>query len=271
MKIMIDPGHRNNILDYGACGNGQKESYLALQISQKLKKELEKHHIICYMTRETEKQTISILERTTKTLNLKCDLFVSIHINSAANNNASGIEVLYKGEKELAESVSQAMSTSTGATNRGAKQRTDLGILNGFEKAILIECGFISNAKECKKLTETSYQENLIKAVANTIVKKYKIVIDNIDLELKDAVNKLIVKDVKINAVSWNTLEKMNLRYTEALVEKVGRAVFNTGNYADTIEKLNNIEVISNKILWTEKRFTKEAVRSLIIKVANKV
>ena len=38
MKIMIDPGHRNNIHDYGAAGNGLKESAIALAISKKLKK-----------------------------------------------------------------------------------------------------------------------------------------------------------------------------------------------------------------------------------------
>ena len=39
MKIMIDPGHRNNVHDYGAAGNGLKESAIALAISKKLKKE----------------------------------------------------------------------------------------------------------------------------------------------------------------------------------------------------------------------------------------
>jgi hypothetical protein len=271
MKVMIDPGHRNNALDYGACGNGQKESYLALQISEKLKDKLERHHIIAYMTRENENETISITERSAKATNLKCDLFVSIHINSAVNSEASGIEVLHKEEKELAESMAYAMSTLTGAVNRGAKWRTDLGVLNGFKKAILIECGFISHPKECQKLTEETYQDKLAEAIADTIVKKYKIVVDNIDLELKAAVTKLIVKDVKINATAWNTLEKMQLSYTEALVEKMGRALFNTMGYADTIVALGNKDIISDQAFWSKKNFTKEAVRSLIIKTANKI
>ena len=36
MKICIDAGHRNNVNDFGASGNGHKESALALQICKQL-------------------------------------------------------------------------------------------------------------------------------------------------------------------------------------------------------------------------------------------
>ena len=51
MKIMIDPGHRNNIHDFGASGNGLKESAIALAISKKLKKDFEAAGHTVFLTR----------------------------------------------------------------------------------------------------------------------------------------------------------------------------------------------------------------------------
>lgn len=183
MKILIDPGHRNNLYDFGACSNGLKESKLALSIVNKLKVELEKHKIICYLTRSSEEDTIKLVDRTNKAKALNVDLLVSIHINSAGNPNAKGVEVLYKQQKALAEGVCNIICKSTGAVNRGAKQRTDLAILNGFANSILVECGFISNLTESKLLASEAYQDKIVKAITEAVVKKYKIVVEE-DVEV---------------------------------------------------------------------------------------
>ena len=63
MKIMIDPGHRNNAHDFGASGNGLKESAIALAISKKLKKDFEAAGHTVFLTRSSENETITINER----------------------------------------------------------------------------------------------------------------------------------------------------------------------------------------------------------------
>lgn len=210
MNILIDPGHRNNEYDYGATGNGQKESALALAISKKLKVALEKRNIICYLSRESENETISVSARPKKALALKCDLLVSIHINAASAITANGIEVLYKTESVLAEQICNAMCSATRATNRGAKLRTDLGVLNGFGSSVLIECGFINNPTECKKLATEEYQDKLVQAITDVIVRKYKITVEEgYKVETTKINLNGVVKDVSTIKISGNNYIKL--------------------------------------------------------------
>lgn len=173
MKVMIDPGHGGN--DSGAVGYGAKESVLALEIAKKLKNSLEKHKIICYLTRDDD-YYVELMDRCKKANALKADLFISIHLNSAENTEARGVEVLYYNKSSLASDVSNDISSETGARNRGAKERKDLCVLrNTTMDAILVECGFISNRVDNALLKDTAYQDLIVKAITDTIVKRYKI------------------------------------------------------------------------------------------------
>lgn len=179
MKILIDAGHRNNSNDFGASGNGLRESALALAISQKLKAELEKHGIIVFMSRESESDVISLEHRTTKANNLKVDLYVSVHIN-AFNGQAAGIECLYYADDALAKDMTNRMCKLTNARSRGAKQRKDLHVLRETKMdAVLVECGFIDNPQEGKLLADEGYQDKLIKGIVGAIISKYKIVVED--------------------------------------------------------------------------------------------
>ena len=102
MKIILDAGHRNTKNDFGATGNGLKESALALSIVEKLKKELDKLEVEVDLTRKSEDETLAVSKRAEKSKQLKGDVLVSVYINAATNTEASGIEVLYKSQKALA-------------------------------------------------------------------------------------------------------------------------------------------------------------------------
>lgn len=261
MKIYIDAGHRNNRLDYGAIGNGQKESALALSICKKLKAKLEKHSIVVYMSRESENDIISLMQRTVRANNLKVDLYLSVHINSAQNTQASGIEVLYYDTDMLASKLCDNICEATGACNRGAKKRTDLYILNATRaKAILVECGFISNATECNKLTTNFYQNKIAEAIVEVLIKEYKISIPMQDDELCKAVNKIIASGVSINATAWNKVENINLKNVPALINKLG-----------SLDKLEEDKVISSKVLWESKEYKINHVKALLIKYASRI
>ncbi|HCG4535575.1 TPA: N-acetylmuramoyl-L-alanine amidase [Salmonella enterica subsp. enterica serovar Typhi str. AG3] len=76
-------------------------------------------------------------------------LIVSIHFNASGgtSNKGIGTEVLYYSEKHLAAKVAKAISDVSGLKNRGAKQRTDLGVLaKTYEPAILIEVCFVNDS-----------------------------------------------------------------------------------------------------------------------------
>ena len=267
MKILIDPGHRNNAQDCGAVGNGLKESELALEISKMLKEELEACGQTCYLTRSTENETISVNARSQKAKQLGADLLISVHINSAGSE-AEGIEVLYKTQKSLAEKVCKEMVEATGARNRGAKQRTDLGVLNGFDRSILIECGFISNPKEAQLMRQKDYKKKLVKGIVKGLAQEFGFSLTPIqrpsvaaeDADLAKAVHKIVVRGIKINEPSWNHMNRMKLEYVPELIKKLGG-----------LDNLIEEKVISNEELWRSGKYTKENVRSLLIKYANRL
>ena len=76
------------------------------------------------------------------------DLDVSVHFN-AYDGKAHGCEVLYVTQESLAAKVSSAMASAGGFTNRGAKYRSDLYVLNNTdEPAILLETCFCDNTSD---------------------------------------------------------------------------------------------------------------------------
>ncbi|QTY26811.1 N-acetylmuramoyl-L-alanine amidase [Flavobacterium sp. CS20] len=91
--------------------------------------------------------------------------FVSVHINSAGNEDASGFTVLYKGNgtnadnnKALAESIS-ANQTVMDIRGDGITERNGLRVLNEFSStgpAVLIEVGFITNKSDVSKMSTQS-------------------------------------------------------------------------------------------------------------------
>ena len=150
--IVVDPGHGGN--DPGALGKKSNEKTLTLNIAKALKAELEKAGYRVILTRGRDAY-VSLGMRCLIANNAKANFFLSIHANSAVDNTASGVEVLYKRDdlKDEAEQLAKDISVAMGFKNRGAKYRNDLYVLNGTRMpSLLVEVGFISNPAEEEKL-----------------------------------------------------------------------------------------------------------------------
>ena len=79
------------------------------------------------------------------------DLDISVHFN-AFDHSAHGTEVLYVTQEKLAARVSEAIADAGDFTNRGAKYRSDLYVLNNTkEPAILLEVCFCDNTSDSNK------------------------------------------------------------------------------------------------------------------------
>lgn len=97
------------------------------------------------------------------------DLVMEIHLNSA-QPSAHGTEVLYVSSKGkgYAEKIVKALGEVY--TNRGAKKRTDLYILNGTKPtAVLLELFFCTNKQDYLKGHGKKNATNLAKLIANSI------------------------------------------------------------------------------------------------------
>lgn len=165
--ICIDPGHGGQ--DPGAIGNGGvQEKDLALDTALKLEQLLRSEGYYPVLTRYDD-HYIKLGHRAQIANLLQADLFLSIHFNAAANQEAQGSEVLYYPSNEskvLAGIINHELS-SLGRKDRGIKARPNLAVLNSTTMpACLIEGGFLSNLAEEEIITSKSYRCGLAQAIA---------------------------------------------------------------------------------------------------------
>src|SRR5581483_3153183 len=91
-RIVIDPGHGGH--DPGAKGRGVTEAELVLDVSQRLKKLLEKAGIEVILTR-TGDEFVPLQERPQIANREGADLFLSIHANASPTGSAHGVETYF--------------------------------------------------------------------------------------------------------------------------------------------------------------------------------
>ena len=177
--IVIDAGHGGE--DSGAVGvNGVYEKDLNLQIANAVGDLLEKEGYLIVYTRSEDKllygsdenvkglRKISDLKNRCKIAESYPDsVFVSIHMNSFGDEKYSGLQVYYssnsEGSERLANSVQESVRDRVQQENkRKIKKGEGIYLLENIKNdAVLIECGFITNEEECKKLSEKEYQNAL--------------------------------------------------------------------------------------------------------------
>lgn len=184
-RIVIDPGHGG--IDGGATScTGVLESQLNLEISLRLN---DLFHLLGYetvMIRTTDTsvytegntiaaQKISDLkERVRMVAQTEGAVLVSIHQNTFSDSKYSGAQVFYdpagKGSG-LARILQQQLVTSLNpGSNRKEKKATGVYLMEHIESpAVLVECGFLSNAAEETKLRSGEYQRRLCCVIASSV------------------------------------------------------------------------------------------------------
>lgn len=178
--IVIDPGHGGE--DGGTVGvNGVLEKDLNLSLSQALETILEFTGYEVVRTRTEDKllyNTNEDFRGKKKILDLKGrleiaqktdpDLFIGIHMNAFPEQKYSGLSVYYSKNspesKTAAEMIRSSVKSSLQPNNNREIKAADssIYILNRITcPAVLIECGFLSNAEECEKLSTYEYRREL--------------------------------------------------------------------------------------------------------------
>lgn len=174
IKVCIDAGHGGH--DPGAVNGSKHEAVAALAIAKKVGAKLKAKGVTVKYTRSSDKY-VTLADRCRISNEFGADAFVSIHLNSATNKDATGIETwryekVGAKTKKLADNVQTELIGVTGARNRGVKTTTTLYVLkHTVASAVLVECGFISNSMESKKLFTENYQNKLASAIVNGVYK----------------------------------------------------------------------------------------------------
>lgn len=186
--IVLDAGHGG--IDSGTLSSDKTvvEKEINLLITHKIRELLESSGAHVILTREDDSSLY--VEDGNKTIrqkyneNLKnrkqiiedsnADMFVSIHMNALTGEGASkyyGAQTFYPSGKEdsikLSKTIQQELKRVVDNTNnREIKPRDDLYLLKDNKiPSVLIECGFLSNEKEAKLLTDEEYQEKIAWAI----------------------------------------------------------------------------------------------------------
>ena len=208
--IVIDPGH-NYGGDNGATSTHNGVTYierdLNMQVSLKLKDELEKKGFTVVLTRNPEdRETIAVSESLRKRVDLanklQADFFISIHQNSYTDSSVRGFEVYYsdalpetrgvissdgleyslnslrtsetekvKLSKKIGSSIVSSVTSEMGLKNRGLKNKDFYVVKNTTMPSLLVECGFISNPDEAKNLANEQKQQKMAEIIAREIGK----------------------------------------------------------------------------------------------------
>ncbi|MBQ8803891.1 MAG: N-acetylmuramoyl-L-alanine amidase [Tyzzerella sp.] len=199
--VVIDPGHQakgdstkepngpgsSNMkarVTWGTTGvsTGVAEYVLNLDISLKLKTELENRGYTVYMTRSTHDVNISNMERAQYATSVGADIAVRIHANSISNSSVAGAETLApsssnayvshlaNASQSLSQKIIDAYCSATGFKNRGVKTSDTMTGINWSEVPVtIIELGFMSNAAEDQAMQDPTMQNNMVQGIANGI------------------------------------------------------------------------------------------------------
>ena len=179
LVVIIDPGHGG--IDAGASGNGATEKEINLAVANYLKDYITSGGGMVYMTRTEDKNTADPNRKKDESqkmsdLNVRkesvekynADIFVSIHMNKFSDSKYKGLQVFYDGNIPESKILADCIQTSAkdvlaDGNNRVAKGTGDnIYILKGNKiPSALVECGFLSNSEEAKKLNTPEYQQKV--------------------------------------------------------------------------------------------------------------
>ncbi|MBQ2719268.1 MAG: N-acetylmuramoyl-L-alanine amidase [Clostridia bacterium] len=177
--VILDAGHGGE--DGGAVGvNGALEKDLNLAVAQGVAALLREKGVAVILTREEDRLLYREEENVKghrKEYDLKNRLavakehpealFVSIHMNTFSSPRYSGLQVYYagtEGSAALAEAIQTAVREGLQPENTRRIHAASSSIYlleNAVGRAVLVECGFLSNPAECERLSEKDYQSQL--------------------------------------------------------------------------------------------------------------
>ena len=198
--VVIDPGHQrygdstpepngpgSSVMKARVTGGtsgvatGVTEYILNLDISLKLKTELENRGYTVYMTRTSHDVNISNKERAQYATSVGADIAVRIHANGGAAS-ARGAETLVpsgsnpyvshlaNASYSLGRNIINSYCAATGFGNRGVKANDTMTGINWSEVPVtIIELGFMSNHAEDLAMQDATMQNNMVQGIANGI------------------------------------------------------------------------------------------------------
>ena len=168
--VVIDAGHGG--LDRGGIPrNIIAEKGVTLDVALRLERSLRNAGFKTVMTRSDDR--FVSLNRRVAIANAHPDaIFMCIHFNSAWRPSARGIETFYAAPSEapLAIRIQRNLMTTTSGENRGVKRASFYVLRRTKTRAVLAECGFLTNPQDAALASSAGYRQRLADQISRAIV-----------------------------------------------------------------------------------------------------
>ena len=178
--VVLDAGHGGH--DPGGIpSNLIPEKGVALDVTKRVASHLESAGINVVMTR-TDDTFVTLADRVAVANAHDDGIFVSIHFNSGQRVAARGIETFYSSPAgaPLAARIQSNLMSVTDGENRGVKRASFYVLRNAKVRAVLAECGFLTNPTDAAMASEPMYRERLASQISSAIIEYHRAVNRNI-------------------------------------------------------------------------------------------
>lgn len=170
--VVLDAGHGAH--DSGArTRKGTLEKDLALDVALRIAPKLRDAGFKTVLTRKRD-VFVTLDDRVRISDSYENAVFVSIHFNDAGRKQISGVESYYFSpqSKQMAERMVRVLSEVSGSPNRNARVARFRVLRMNQNPAVLMECGYLTTAREAALIVQPAYREKLAKGVALGIIQQ---------------------------------------------------------------------------------------------------
>jgi N-acetylmuramoyl-L-alanine amidase len=166
--VIVDAGHGGKDSGASSRRTGLTEKMLTLDMANRLRGELRGFRVV--MTRNTD-AFVDLDDRVRLANRYPDGILVSIHFNESSPRFAGPETYWWRVDSStLAKRVQGHLSSVTDQHNsRGLVRRRLRLTRNPMIPCILVECGYISNSREGKAISNSSYRNKLASAIASAI------------------------------------------------------------------------------------------------------
>ena len=181
--IVLDAGHGGK--DRGSNFGNVYESDINLSLVIKLKNALNKHGVDVILTRDGDydlsspdayrRKKSDFDNRIDLINNSRADMYLSIHMNYLIDSRYYGAQVFYTEEnKELASLLQDSLIRYVESPLREKELSNSIYMYKKLKiPGVLIECGFLSNDKERRLLITDDYQNKIVNAIVEGLLRYY--------------------------------------------------------------------------------------------------
>ena len=182
LTVVIDAGHGG--IDGGVVGveSGVKESDINLDLSRRLGRVFSESGFAVVQTRETEAGLYGSttsgykkrdMQKRSEIINKSNPvLVISVHQNFFSLRSRRGAQVFFRESNPRSKTLACLIQASLNNMEECARQseplKGDYYILNCNDfPAVIVECGFLSNAEDEKLLLSEEYRDKIARAIAS--------------------------------------------------------------------------------------------------------